>query len=308
VGKRFLALMVLVLITAGLGCATVSAPDGPNGDQVRKIETSAVYDLNLPFPDGELYQAWAIGDRFLLLEQAQGLDNAFFLYDRSEKDAKCIIGFTENAGFEGVEEGKIIFTAKGDGDCGDYAFPYRLVYDPESGDAAQRQALFVPVGQGVAFGTAGAWRQELFQVETRHTELVFGFKPQKGQVLAGGHKRPLTTIDYDPAARELVLHFYNVEPSTEVIPGKTVPVSGHRFIAEYRIEAFPGGCEPENPSLLAQDLPYGLNITDTGALKVLPSIKVFLKLDGEPSYSIVSLAYYDNGGYESTLKHILSFK
>jgi hypothetical protein len=77
---------------------------------------------------------------------------------------------------------------------------------------------------------------------------------------------------------------------------------------EYRVETYPGGCETEKPSLLAQDLPFGLNLTDTDVLKELPVVKVFLKLDGEPSYSIVSLAYYDNDGYKSTLKHIVSFK
>ncbi len=51
-----------------------------------------------------------------------------------------------------------------------------------------------------------------------------------------------------------------------------------------------------------------MNFTNTVGLKELPSIKVFLQLNGEPSYSIVSLAYYDEGGYESTLKHIVSFK
>jgi hypothetical protein len=56
------------------------------------------------------------------------------------------------------------------------------------------------------------------------------------------------------------------------------------------------------------DFAYGLNFTNTVGLKELPSIKVFLQLNGEPSYSIVSLAYYDEGGYESTLKHIVSFK
>ncbi|RJX17738.1 MAG: hypothetical protein C4570_07735 [Ammonifex sp.] len=155
VQKRFLALVILVLIAVGLGCTSLTdSPVTPGGSQVRNIETREVPDLKLPFSRDELNQAW-------------------------------IIGFIENAKFEGVEDGKIVFVAKGDGDCGDFSFPYRLVYDPESGVPARREALFIPAGQGVAFGTAGAWQQVLLLVEPRHTELAFGFKPQKGQVLAG---------------------------------------------------------------------------------------------------------------------------
>ncbi|MDI6631922.1 MAG: hypothetical protein QME13_05760 [Thermoanaerobacteraceae bacterium] len=303
--KLLLVLLAVFLWGAGCGCIPLSAPAG-DGNAEDKL--AGIPEEKLPFPRKQVKQVWRIDDRFVLVEQVQNQDNAFFLYDRSEEKAACIVGFAENARYEGRKGGTLMFIAKGDGDCGDYSFPYRLVCRLGSREMPRGEPLFLPATQGVAFGAVGAWTQVLCKAEPGGREFTFKLEPQEGQVLAGGHKKPLTTVGYDPKANELVFRFYNVEPGPGLVLGEPVTVPGHRFVEEYRIEALPAGREPEDPALLKQDFPYGLNLADTGTLSGQPSVRVALKLRGNLRYSVVSLLHHPEDGSKTILEYIVSFR
>lgn len=307
--RLLLAVLAVLLSMAVCGCDPGSTTSGvqPGGGTVRS-ELTGIPDEKLPFPRGQLKQVWEIDERYLLVEQESNQDNSFFLCDRSTGEVRCIVGFIENAEFEGAKDGKLTFLAKGDGDCGDFSFPYRLVYDLGSGKLPWREPLFLPVRQGVAFGSTGAWKQELCGLRPAGSEFVFEFKPRTGQVLAGGHRKPLTTVNFKASSGELVFRFYNVEPAPGLVQGRGIPVPGHVFVKEYRIETLTAGQDPDDPALFTRGFPYGLNLRDISKLKGLTSVRVSLKVDGNPLYSIVSPVYYRDGTMESTLKHIVSFQ
>ena len=162
-------------------------------------------------PREQVSRSWHLGGSRWLLEQQDGYDVTYWVWDSSSGALEVAVPFVETARFDRLSPGGPVFVARGGGDAGAYDFPYELVYDPQA-RSLTRRPLYLRCDRRVEFGKDG-WPQVLAKVGFDENGVSFDFRPREGAVLAGGHWLPLVVSSYDREARELVLVFRQVEVS-----------------------------------------------------------------------------------------------
>lgn len=145
------------------------------------VEAIGAVEEQLP-TKGEVQGIWKVNEDTVLVEQVWYWDYNYYLCSRKQNKCELIVGPIESARFEGTDGERIVFIAKGGGDCGDYSFPYLLTYDLAQGELA-RSAMFLQ--RDVAFGSSG-WRHLLKGIELTRDGLLINMEVAKDQVLAGG--------------------------------------------------------------------------------------------------------------------------
>lgn len=229
-------------------------------------------------PARQVTRAWDLGSGRWLLEQRWVRDVLYWVWDSSTSGIEVVVGAADTARFSRLEEGKVVFLARGGSDCGAYRFPYLIVYDAREG-RSREEALYLPLGQPVSFGRVGGWGQLLVDVSWETEGVSLDFRPRPGTVLAGGHWLPETSSAYDADTRELVLTFRKVALGHGIGAGQALRPAGESPVRGV-------GLRP-----LGDDLEVKVQLKDSGAWKWKADIEM---LGGE--------------GYDSTVRCRLSFR
>lgn len=229
-------------------------------------------------PAWQVTRAWDLGGGRWLLEQRWVRDVLYRVWDTSTSGMEVVVGAAETARFNRLEAGRAVFLARGGADCGAYRFPYLIVYDPREGRRWE-EALYLPLGQPVTFGKAGAWAQLLVDVGFERDGVSLDFRPRPGIVLAGGHWLPETFSAYDADTGELVLTFRNVALGHGMTAGQVLRPAGESAVKGVRFRA------------AGDDLEVRVEMNETAPWKWKADIEL---LGGE--------------GYASTVRCRLSFR
>lgn len=209
----------------------------------------------LPFPGEQVVMTWRVGDNTVLIERLQGYDHGFYLDDSVRGKNNLIVSPLENAKYEGSEKGEISFIAVGGGDTGNIQFPYRLIYNLDSGELNKGNVFFPPDRQ-VSFGK-GIWKQVLTGYAFDKNTVSFDFKPAVGETLAGGHTLPFTATTYNKDSNELTLTFHNVQLSAMSGKKKVITTPDSQYVSQITFEVssghqFDAKENPEEPVVRAR--------------------------------------------------------
>ena len=275
--KRPLApavIAILLAVAAFPGCQPGTAQLEPEQEPGEAL----VPGESLPFPGDEIAATWALGENLILVERVENLDRSFFLYDTDTKETIGIISFIENATYTGLDGDSLLFTGRGGDDTGNFDFPYLLRYRLDTG-GVEREQVFIPLERPVALGKL-SWKQVLRWVQAGPEGVSMEFVPHEGEVLAGGHCRPVTTIRWQEDEGYLVLRFYNVVP--ELSRTNAASLGNSLQVREVPAEA----AIQDDASLLGEGFPYGLLISDPSLLEGMPVVEVRVAVDSASAYSL----------------------
>ncbi|MCR4398358.1 MAG: hypothetical protein NUV93_05290 [Firmicutes bacterium] len=315
-------LAVLVLIaTAGCGVPGLPAknpgPPSAGAESNRARDTGPVTQPHpsegleelLPFPKEELGRTWAVGPGLVLLEHVRGDDTAFFLYEAEARRVDCIVGVVESARFKGIEGEEMVFMGRGGDDTQNFDFPYTLRYELHTGRTS-REYAYLPLDQAVALGKNG-WRQVLSDVRLDDGAIVLDLTPAEGQVLAGAHNRPLTTVRRVEGKKAMLLTLYGVEPGERVKTlrdGLSVtPRVGRQIpVVQLSVRSEPHGKPAsQDLELFSQGFPYGLKLRDIASLETAPRTSLELALGDASEYTLETIRPGETGG---ALKFTIRFR
>ncbi|MHB1041522.1 MAG: TolB family protein [Eubacteriales bacterium] len=243
----------------------------------------------LPFSGEQVREIKSVGDNFILIERGTSSDHNYYLDHPSFKEIKNIVGFIETAKFQEYKDGELIFTARGGSDTGNFQFPYKLIYNPNT-EELTREDLFLALNEQeqISFGKQ-SWKQILTNFKIQDPFFAFDFRPAAGEFLAGGRRLPHTTVQYDKKSNDLVFSFLNVELADTLKEKIIIKSPGLKYVKEVRLEQLLG--RPDDD----------LNPTQ------LPMVRVRVKLTGKPLYN-VNTSYLGGIGYEETNRCTVSFR
>jgi len=275
--KRSLApavIAILLAVAAFSGCQPGAAQLEPEQEPGEAL----VPGESLPFPGDGIAATWALDENLILVERVENLDRSFFLYDTDTKEATGIISFIENATYTGLDGDSLLFTGRGGDDTGNFDFPYLLRYGLDTG-RVEREQLFIPFERPVALGKL-SWKQVLRSVQAGPEGISLEFVPHEGEVLAGGHCRPVTTIRWQEDEGYLVVRFYNVV--AELSRTNAASLGDSLQVREVPAEA----AIQDDASLLGEGFPYGLLVSDPSLLEGMPVVEVRVAADSASAYSL----------------------
>lgn len=243
----------------------------------------------LPFSGEQVREIKSVGDNFILIKRITSSDHNYYLDHPSFNGIKNIVSFIETAKFKEYKEGELRFTARGGSDTGNFQFPYQLIYNPNT-EELTRDDLFLPLNEKeqVSFGKH-SWKQILTNFEIEEPAVHFDFKPAAGEVLAGGHPLPQTTVQYNEKLNELVFNFFNVELADAFKENTIYKSPGLKYAKEFRFEQLPG--RPGDDKTPPQ----------------FPMVRVRISLEGKPLYN-ARTSYFGGTGYERTVRCTLIFR
>lgn len=193
---------------------------------------------------------------------------------------------------EKVGDKEIVFIAKGGDDCGNYTFPYLLRYDLEDKKMSQEQMF---LRRDVTFGTSAAWAHLLKEVRVWDGWVFVDLEVAPDQVLAGGHKIPLTVVGYQ--GNLITMRIYGVTCSNT---GSKVLEPADPVVKRIEWEALPADEPVENPALLQTDFPYGAALKSVDLNE--PSIVVKIYTKEEVAYNIATRLMNNDFTYAVTFK------
>lgn len=228
--------------------------------------------------EGNINEAWQINERLILIKHTLNRDYNYYLYDLDTEELKWIIPFTEHAQFEKIAyDGKLIFVAKNDFDCGNYTFPRRLIYNLETNELTDEEMF---LQRDVVFGTLG-WQYILDDIKIKTEKLILGFDIAEGQVLAGGIRWPLTSVNY--MDEKIKIRIYNIigEAITKTYPE-------HPIISRISCIPLSSDVPADNVQLFMGDFPYGQCIEEEYLNFNVPSILLELELKKKVSFKVDS--------------------
>lgn len=248
--------------------------------QLGKLLARAEEELaNAPDTRGEIKRIWKIGDNQVLLEHVWAMDYDYYLGNLSTGQKDRIVSFVENARVEKAGDREITFIAKGGSDCGNYTFPYLLRYDLKNKEMSTEQMY---LQRDVTFGTSGAWAHLLKEVSVQEGwGVLVDLEVAPDQILAGGHKTPLTVVNYHDNL--ISLRIYGVTCSKT---GDNVLKPADPVIERIEWEALPADEPVENPALLQMDFPYGAALKSTDIHEPSVVVKIFTR--EEVAYNIAT--------------------
>lgn len=297
----FIGLVILVFLV--LGCTTEQT--SYNNDKLVQEQTKSrvipIESIEIPKDQlknqGQVEQAWRVNEDIVLLEQVWHQDYDYYLLDNQTGHMEWIVPFIENARLDTIADKTIQFIAKGGGDCGDFEFPYRLIFNLDEKNLT-REALFLQ--RGVVFGTI-TWEQALTKIEPGEAKVKLVFKVKEGQVLAGGLRRPLSVVNYEDD--KLVVRIYNVtgESFEQVVDNSSL-------IEKVTCVALSQDTAIDNLDLLKEDFPYGGGQKDRFNLQY-PSVRLEIVLNEKAAYQIKKTLSENSGDpgqtYEIIFRPIL---
>lgn len=218
-----------------------------------------------------------VNDRYTLLEQTSASfdETCFWLWDKETQQKQLIMN--DLAKLESINEQQVFFIVKGGAASGNMQFPFRLIYDLGSKETKHDPLYF---GQDIAFGSGASWPHEFKAVDVGERDIRLTFSVAKGAVMAGGHRTPLTTVDY--AGRELTLRVYGVTAESP-----TLLAYEHPMIST--IECIPLNADQPvtNMELLRSEIPFG-NRLPADALINQPSMLVKIVFAEEIKFNIAT--------------------
>jgi hypothetical protein len=273
-GQAVIVFLLTVAAFSGAGCQPDAVPQEP----AQEPREAVIPAESLPFPGDEIAATWEVDGNRILVERVENLDHSFFLYDSDTQETTDIISVFENATYVSRNGESLLFTGRGGDDTGNFDFPYLLRYGLDTGEV-QREQLFIPLERPVALGKL-SWRQVLRRVEAGPEGVSMEFAPHEGEVLAGGHCRPVTTIRWHEDEGCLVLRFYNVV--AELSRVNAASLGDSLQVRDVTGEAV----VQDDAGLLGEGFPYGLLIQDPSLLEGIPVAEVRVAVDSGSAYSV----------------------
>ncbi|MCG9968932.1 hypothetical protein L9W92_12895 [Pelotomaculum terephthalicicum JT] len=243
----------------------------------------------LPFPSEQAGEIRSVGDNYVLIDRTTYGDHNYYLDHPSSDGMKLIVGFIETAEFKEYKDGELIFRARGGSDTGYFQFPYLLIYNPVK-EELRNEELFLPLNEQeqVSFGKR-TWKQVITNFAIEDPVIHFDFKPAPGEVLAGGHPLPETTVQYSEENNELVFSFFNVEFADTFQDNTHFASPGLKFAKEFNFEQLPG--RPGDEQTPSQP----------------PVVRARISLEGSPQYN-AAISYFGGIGYDRTVRCTVNFQ
>ncbi|MGE5654700.1 MAG: copper amine oxidase N-terminal domain-containing protein [Bacillota bacterium] len=218
-----------------------------------------------------------VNSRYVLLEQRSAVygETVFWLWDAETNQKQLVLN--DLAKLEAINEQQILFTVKGETASGNMFFPYRLIYDLGSKETKQ-DALYL--GQDVAFGNASSWPHDFKEAVVGERDIRLSFAVAKGAVRAGGHRVPLTNVDY--AGKELTLRVYGVAAASP-----TLLTFEHPMISSIECTPLSADEPVTNLELLRSDIPFGNRLTADARISQT-SVQIKIKFAEEIKFNIAT--------------------
>lgn len=240
------------------------------------LERAAAEFAFAPDIEGHIEKLWRVDSELLLLEYVRSRDYEYYLCDSAGGEKDRIVNLMENARLEEITEEDIIFIGKGGDDTGNYRFPYMLRYDMENAELSEEKLY---LQRDVVFGAFGAWEHVLNEIKLDHEELALQFEVAADQVLAGGHKTPLTVVSIKDNI--ISMRIFRVVASTME---EELLQLDHQLIEKIAWKELAAGEPVDHAALLKEDFPYG------AALKNMeidaPSLLVEIYCHSKPQLNV----------------------
>ena len=242
--------------------------------------------------EGQIERLWRVESNLLLLEYVQARDYVYYLCDSATQEKRSIVNFIENARLEEITEEEIIFIGKGGDDTGNYRFPYLLRYDLDSGELLEEKLY---LQRDVTFGAFGAWEHFLKDVKLANEALSLQFEVAEDQVLAGGHKTPLTVVSVKDNI--IAIRIYGIVAST--MKEELLQIDD-KLVEKITWKELPAGEPVDNVVLLEKDFPYGAALKNMEINE--PSLLVEIFCKGKPQFNM------ETNVEDLVLEYTVSFK